>query len=97
MLGGVSLAMANDVAEATLIPRPPKGRERASVQISRLIYGPVLKIVLVEARSMARIAAESHDDGTDDLLVSNVIRMNEQQVWFVAEHVADDPSSRADK
>src|SRR6476469_4988906 len=36
-LGGVSLAMAADVAEATRIPRPPKGREPASVQLSRLI------------------------------------------------------------
>src|SRR3954464_2860671 len=30
-LGGVSLAMAHDVAETTLIPRPPRGREEAPV------------------------------------------------------------------
>src|SRR2546430_11823309 len=36
-LGGVSLAMAADIAEATLIPRPPKGREAVPVQISRLL------------------------------------------------------------
>ncbi len=89
MLGGVSIAMAADVAEATLIPRPPKGREEVSVQISRLLQAH--EVVLQEARIMARQAANAGDDGTNDLLVSNVIRTNERQVWFVAEHVVDGP------
>jgi starvation-inducible DNA-binding protein len=45
---------------------------------------------------MARIAAERDDQGTNDLLVSDVIRTNELQVWFVAEHVVDTPVVRAD-
>ncbi len=89
MLGGVSVAMAADVAEATQIPRPPKGREEVPVQISRLLEAH--ELLLVEARKMARIAAEEGDDGTNDLLVSNVIRTNEAQVWFVAEHLVDAP------
>jgi len=89
MLGGISLAMSADVAETTLIPRPPKGREEVPVQISRLLHAH--EIVLEEARTMARLAADAHDDGTNDLLVSNVIRTNEMQVWFVAEHVVDGP------
>ena len=89
MLGGVSLAMAPDVAEATLIPRPPKGREEAPVQISRLLHAH--EIILKEARTMARLASERGDDGTNDLIVSDIIRSNEQQVWFVAEHVVDVP------
>jgi starvation-inducible DNA-binding protein len=89
MLGGVSLAMAPDVAEATLIPRPPKGREEAPVQISRLLHAH--EIVLKEARTMAKLASERGDDGTNDLIVSDIIRSNEQQVWFVAEHVVDVP------
>jgi starvation-inducible DNA-binding protein len=93
LLGGVSIAMAPDVAEMTLIPRPPKGREEAPVQISRLLHGH--EIVLKEARTMARLAAEGGDDGTNDLLVSDVIRRNELQVWFVAEHVVDSPLTRA--
>jgi starvation-inducible DNA-binding protein len=93
LLGGVSVAMAHDVAETTLIPRPPKGREEAPVQISRLLHAH--EIVLEEARAMARRAAESGDDGTNDLLVSEVIRRNELQVWFVAEHVVDAPLVRA--
>ena len=93
VLGGVSLAMAHDVAETTLIPRPPKGREEAPVQISRLLHAH--EIVLQEARAMARRAADAGDDGTNDLMVSDVIRRNELQVWFVAEHVVDAPLVRA--
>jgi starvation-inducible DNA-binding protein len=89
MLGGVSLAMAPDVAETTLIPRPPKGREEVPVQISRLLHAH--EIVLKEARTMAKLASERGDDGTNDLIVSDIIRSNEQQVWFVAEHVVDVP------
>jgi starvation-inducible DNA-binding protein len=93
MLGGVSIAMAADVAEMTLIPRPPKGREEVPVQVSRLLHAH--EIVLKEARTMARQAAQDSDDGTNDLLVSSVIRTNEMQVWFVAEHVVDGPLVRA--
>lgn len=94
MLGGVSIAMSADVAEMTLIPRPPAGREEVPVQISRLLHAH--EIVLKEARAMARKASEDGDDGTNDLLVSNVIRTNEMQVWFVSEHVVDMPLVRAD-
>ena len=93
LLGGVSLAMAHDVAETTLIPRPPRGREQAPVQISRLLHAH--EIILKEARTMARLAAEHGDDGTNDLIVSDVIRRNELQVWFVAEHVVDVPLAQA--
>jgi starvation-inducible DNA-binding protein len=89
LLGGVSVAMSADVAEMTLIPRPPRGREEVPVQLSRLLQAH--GIVLQEARAMARKAEEEGDDGTNDLLVSNVIRTNEMQVWFVAEHLVDGP------
>jgi starvation-inducible DNA-binding protein len=94
LLGGISIAMAADVAETTLIPRLPRGREEAPVQISRLLEAH--EIVLKEARTMARLAAEGGDDGTNDLLVSQVIRTNELQVWFVAEHVVEAPVVRAE-
>src|SRR5262245_16800907 len=92
-LGGISVAMAADVADATTIPRPPKGREEAPVQISRLLEAH--EIVLLSARAMAKQAAQSGDDGTNDLLVSAVIRTNELQVWFLAEHLVDVPLVRA--
>ena len=93
VLGGVSIAMAPDVAEMTLIPRPPKGREEVGVQLSRLLHAH--EIVLKEARTMARLAASSGDEGSNDLIVSEVIRRNELQVWFVAEHVVNVPLTRA--
>jgi starvation-inducible DNA-binding protein len=88
-LGGVSIAMPHDVVEMTLIPRPPRGREEVPVQLGRLLHAH--EVVLKEARAMARQAAEAGDDGTNDLIVSDVIRTNEQQVWFVGEHLADGP------
>lgn len=94
LLGGVSIAMAPDVAETTLIPRPPKGREAVPVQISRLLHAH--EIVINEARTMARLAAKSGDDGTNDLIVGDVIRTNELQAWFVAEHVVDQPVVRVE-
>jgi starvation-inducible DNA-binding protein len=93
LLGGVSVAMAADIAETTIVPRPPKGREEAPVQISRLLHAH--EILLKEARAMARRAADAGDDGTNDLLVSDVIRKNELQVWFLAEHVVDTPLVKA--
>lgn len=89
LLGGISVAMSHDVAETTIVPRPPKGREEVPVQISRLLHAH--EIVLKEARTMARRAAEQDDQGTNDLIVSDVIRTNELQAWFVAEHVVDTP------
>lgn len=89
MLGGLSYAMAADVAENTNIPRPPRGREEVPVQISRLLTAH--EIILLDARASAKKAADSGDDGTNDLLVSNVIRVNEMQVWFLAEHLVDVP------
>ncbi|HSU32639.1 MAG TPA: DNA starvation/stationary phase protection protein [Bryobacteraceae bacterium] len=88
-LGGVSLAMPHDVAEHTRVERPPIDREEVPVQISRLLEAH--EIVLKEAREFARIADEKGDDGTNDLLVSNVIRVNETQVWFDAEHLVSMP------
>jgi starvation-inducible DNA-binding protein len=88
-LGGVSIAMAHDVAEMTLIPRPPRDRDEVPVQLARLLHAH--EVILKEARTMARQAAEAGDDGTNDLLVSEVIRTNERHVWFVAEHLLDTP------
>jgi starvation-inducible DNA-binding protein len=89
LLGGISLAMGADVAEETRIPRPPRGREEVPVQISRLLEAH--ELLLLQARAAAEVAADAGDDGTNDLLVSDVIRTNEMQVWFTAEHVVAAP------
>lgn len=85
-LGGISVAMATDVAATTLIPAPPRGREDAVTQINRLLHAH--EVVLQGARAAAHEAADNKDDGTNDLLVSDVIRTNETQAWFLFEHVA---------
>jgi starvation-inducible DNA-binding protein len=85
LLGGVTVAMAADVAEMTRIERPPKGREAVPAQISRLLDAH--ESILKEARKFAKKADDAGDDGTNDLLVSNVVRTNELQVWFVSEHL----------
>jgi len=92
-LGGISIAMAPDVAEMTVIPRLTRGRQEVPVQLSRLLHAH--EIILLESRSMAKEAAEAGDDGTNDLLVSDVIRTNELQVWFLAEHLVYEPLLRA--
>lgn len=89
MLGGVSIAMAADVAEMTKIGRPPRGREEVAVQLSRLLDAH--QTIIRAVRVMARRASEIGDDGTNDLLVSQVLRTNEMQVWFLSEHLVDVP------
>ncbi|MFZ0593107.1 MAG: DNA starvation/stationary phase protection protein [Bryobacteraceae bacterium] len=84
-LGGVTVAVAHDVAEHTKLERPPIDREEVPVQISRLLEAH--EIILMEARGYAKIAADRGDDGTNDVIVSNLIRMNEAQVWFLSEHL----------
>jgi starvation-inducible DNA-binding protein len=85
VLGGISLAMAADIAEVTKVPRLPRGREPAAVQLSRLIDAHTM--IIKEARESADKASEAGDSGTDDLLVSEVVRTNELQVWFLSEHL----------
>jgi starvation-inducible DNA-binding protein len=89
LLGGLSIAMAPDVAETTRIERPPRGREEVPVQISRLLEAH--QLILQLAHEAAKRAEDAGDDGTNDVLVSDVIRTNELQVWFVSEHVVDMP------
>ena len=89
LLGGVSLAMAADVAETTRIERPPRGREEVPVQLSRLLDAH--QIIVGHCRKLAARASELGDDGTNDLVVSDVLRPNELQVWFLSEHLVEMP------
>jgi starvation-inducible DNA-binding protein len=93
-LGGVAIAMPQDVSEHTRVERPPIHREEVPVQLSRLLEAH--ELILKEAHEYAKTADDARDDGTNDLLVSEVIRTNELQVWFVAEHLAAMPVVHAD-
>lgn len=93
-LGGIALAMAGDIAEETNIERPPRGREEAPVQISRLLEAH--EIILKECREYADDADKNGDDGTNDVLVSDIIRTNERHSWFISEHLVNVPVVVAD-
>src|SRR5271165_956763 len=89
LLGGVSLSMAADVAETTRIERPPRGREEVPVQISRLLDAH--QIIIGHCRQLAELSTKLGDAGTNDLVVSDVLRPNELQVWFLSEHLVAVP------
>jgi starvation-inducible DNA-binding protein len=94
ILGGISLAMAADVAETTQITRPPRGREEVPVQLSRLLDAH--QIIIGDCRELARRASRSGDERTNDLVVSQVLRGNEMQVWFLSEHLVNMPLVEAE-
>ena len=93
-LGGVAISMPHDVAEQTRVERPPIHREEVPAQLSRLLEAH--ELILKESHEFAKLAGDAGDDGTNDLLVSEVIRTNELQVWFIAEHLVALPLVKAE-
>jgi starvation-inducible DNA-binding protein len=89
-LGAVAVGDPRHVAELTNIPRPPDGVEEVPAMLSRLLEAH--EIVIDETRKAAKRADDAGDDSTNDILVSDVLRTNEAQVWFVAEHLVDTPT-----
>jgi len=89
LLGGLAIAMAADVAETTRIERPPRGREEVPVVISRLLDAH--EVVIEQCREIADRSSKIGDHGTNDMVVSDVLRVNELQSWFVSEHLVDTP------
>lgn len=94
ILGGVTVAMAPDVAEMTKIPRAPKGKEEVPVQISRLLEAH--RVVMDSCHEIGEKADDSGDDGTNDLVISQVLRTNELQAWFIMEHLVNMPLVKAE-
>jgi starvation-inducible DNA-binding protein len=94
-LGGVAVGDPRHVAELTQIPRSPDGVEEVPAMLSRLLEAH--ESILIDAHDAAAHVAELGDDGTNDLLVSEVIRTGEMEAWFLAEHLVDTPLVRADR
>ena len=92
-LGGIAIADPRHVAEVTRVPRPPNGCEAVPAMLSRLLEAH--EIIITAARDGVTKTAKNRDDGTNDLLMSDVLRRHEMQVWFVAEHLVDTPVVRA--
>jgi starvation-inducible DNA-binding protein len=88
-LGAVAVGDPRHVAELTSVPRPPDGAEEVPAMLSRLLEAH--ELIITEVRAAAHRADELGDDGSNDLLVSEVLRTNELQAWFVAEHLVDTP------
>jgi starvation-inducible DNA-binding protein len=91
-LGGIAVGDPRHVAEITKVARPPDGCEEVPAMLSRLLEAH--EIILINAHDAALRTMELGDDGTNDLIVSDVIRTNEQQAWFLAEHLVDTPLVR---
>lgn len=94
LLGGVTIAMGGDVAKQTRIPAPPIGREEVPVQISRLLEAH--KIILQSCLDISKAADDAGDQGTNDLVVSDVLRTNELQSWFIGNHLVAMPLTIAE-
>lgn len=94
-LGGIAISDPRHVAEITKIERPPNGAEEVPEMISRLLEAH--EIILFETRESIERTEENKDWGTNDLLMSDVLRTNELQVWFVSEHVVDTPLVRTEQ
>ena len=92
-LGGIAIADPRHVAEVTSIPRPPDGAEEVPVMLSRLLEAH--ELIITEVRNAITATAANRDDGTNDMLMSDVLRRHELQVWFLAEHLVDTPVTQA--
>ncbi|MFI2608917.1 Dps family protein [Kitasatospora sp. NPDC018619] len=90
-LGGVAVGDPRHAALITGVPRPPDGIEGVPSMLSRLLDAH--ETILADVRDAAARTAELGDDGTQDLLVSQVIRTGETQVWFLAEHLVVTPDT----
>lgn len=89
LLGGVTIAMGGDIAEITRIQRPPRGREEVPVQISRLLEAH--KIIIHSCLDISEAADKAGDQGTNDLVISDILRPNELQSWFIGQHLVEMP------
>jgi starvation-inducible DNA-binding protein len=89
LLGGLAVAMAHDVAEITQIERPVRGREPVPAQLSRLLEAH--QIIIRQCRELAERSAKLGDQGTNDMVVSEVLRPNELEAWFLSEHLVEVP------
>jgi starvation-inducible DNA-binding protein len=91
-LGGVAVADPRHVAEITTVPRPPNGVEEVPAMLSRLLEAH--EIVITKVREAITRTTSNRDDGTNDLLMGDVLRRHELQVWFLAEHLVATPAAR---
>jgi starvation-inducible DNA-binding protein len=94
LLGGVTTGMPADVAKLSKIENPPSGIEEPPAQISRLLEAHAT--IINETNDAVELTEQHKDWGTNDLLMSDILRTNQLQVWFISQHLVDVPVVRAD-
>jgi starvation-inducible DNA-binding protein len=95
ILGGVSVGMPFDVVERTHIERPPTGIEDVPVMLARTVHAHTT--ILLTIREGIEVTERNKDYSTNDLLLSDLLRMHEMQIWFVSQHLIDTPLMGTDQ
>jgi starvation-inducible DNA-binding protein len=88
-LGGIAVGDPRHAAELTRIERPPDGAEEVPAMIARMLDGH--ETIITAVRDAIDRTEKNGDWGSNDLLMSDVLRRNELQVWFLSEHLVDVP------
>jgi starvation-inducible DNA-binding protein len=88
-LGGIAVGDPRHAAELTSIERAPDGAEEVTGMLDRLLNAH--ESVLERVRAAITKTEENEDWGTNDLLMGDVLRRHEMQVWFVSAHLVDIP------
>ena len=88
-LGGIAVGDPRHAAELTTIPRPPDGAEEVAVMIDRTLQAH--ETIIEKVRAAITTTEELEDWGSNDMLMGDVLRRHELQVWFLAEHVVPVP------
>jgi starvation-inducible DNA-binding protein len=92
-LGGVAVGDPRHAAELTTIERPPNGVEEVPVMLSRLLDAH--ETIISGVRAAITRTARNDDSGSNDMLMGDVLRTHETQVWFLAEHLVETPLVQA--
>ena len=88
-LGGISVGDPRHAAELTTIDRPPNGAEDVPAMIHRLLNAH--ETIIEKVRAAIDKTEKAKDWGTNDMLMGDILRRHELQVWFIAQHVVDEP------
>ena len=88
-LGGIAVGDPRHAAELTTVARPPDGTEDVPAMITRLLQAH--ETIIGKVRTAIETTEKSKDWGSNDLLMGDVLRRHELQVWFLAEHLVDVP------
>ena len=88
-LGGIAVGDPRHAAELTTIERAPDGAEEMPVVLDRLLAAH--ETILEKVRAGIETTEEIKDWGSNDMLMGDVLRCHELQVWFLAEHVVPVP------